>query len=107
MCQAIAGVLSGETAESVVLTRRGEEALDDPRSLLSAARRGRTLLTGAQSGMRWYTFAGLRANVELVARLIAHRSHISQRDNLFITLDDGISTDRLRSQSSTTLRSVN
>lgn len=33
---------------------------------------------------------------ELAARLIAHRSHVSQRDNLFITLDDGISRDRLR-----------
>lgn len=96
MCQAIADVLSGASLEPVVLTRRAEEALGDQRSLLPNARAGRTLLTNGPSGIRWYTFAGLRANLELAARLTAHRSQVSQRDNLFITLDEGINSDDLR-----------
>ena len=35
----------------------------------------------------WWTFAGLRANLELAARLGPFRSQVTQRENLFITLD--------------------
>jgi hypothetical protein len=54
------------------------------------------VLIPSEAGQRWYTFAGLRANVELAARLSPLRSQVSQKDNLYVTIDEGIDRETLR-----------
>lgn len=96
ICQSIAAVLEGASLDPVSLTERGTKCLSELRAELPGVRAGRTLLTETPKGMRWYTFAGLRANLELAARLSPLRTQISQRDNLFITLDETVNRDALR-----------
>lgn len=54
------------------------------------------MLLPSGSGVRWYTFAGLRANLELAAKLAPLRSQVTQRDNLFITLEEEVDRESLR-----------
>lgn len=96
ICQSIAAVLEGASLDPVSLTERGTKCLSELRAELPGVRAGRTLLTETPKAMRWYTFAGLRANLELAARLSPLRSQISQRDNLFITIDETVNRDALR-----------
>ena len=96
LCQAIAEVLGGESLDPVKLTGRAIEALADARAEIPGARAGRTVLIASDAGQRWYTFAGLRANLELAARLSPLRSQVTQKDNLYITIDDGVSHAQLR-----------
>ncbi len=95
LCQAMADVLAG-TDPPVTLTRRAVDALGEVRSDLPGVRPGRTLLERRPDGTsRWWTFAGLRANIDLAARLAPLRDHVTQRDNLSITLADGVNRDAL------------
>ena len=96
LSQAIAAVLDDASLEPVKLTRRADEALVELRSHLRGAKAGRTLLVHAEEGTRWYTFAGLRANLEFAARLASLRSQVSQRDNLFIGFGGGVEPGQLR-----------
>jgi len=95
LCQAMAEVLDGKSLEPVELTRRAIDALEDVRDELPKAGAGRTLLVQTKSGLRWYTFAGLRANLELAARLVALRSQTTQRNNLYIALDPGVDREAI------------
>ena len=60
-------------------------------------RPGRTIVErGTDGSSRWWTFAGLRANVELAARLTGLRDHVTQRDNLSITLSTDATVEDVR-----------
>ena len=96
ICQAMAEVLEGAPLAPVELTRRAAEGLSELRSELPSARPGRTLLLHDGGGTRWYTFAGLRANIELAARISALRTQISQRNNLYIAFGTTVDRDHLR-----------
>ena len=96
LCQAIAEVLDGASLDPVTLTSRAVEALSEACDEIPGAHAGRTVLIPSEAGQRWYTFAGLRANVELAARLSPLRSQVSQKDNLYITIDEGIDKETLR-----------
>ncbi len=87
LCQSVADVLGGASLDSVVLSHRATEQLEELRSQFPRAASGRTLLIRDENGLRWFTFAGLRANLELAARLDTLRSPTTQRDNFSITLD--------------------
>ena len=78
------------------LTRRAAEGLSEMRSELPSARPGRTLLLHDGGETRWYTFAGLRANLELAARIAPLRTQISQRNNLYIAFGNTVDRDHLR-----------
>ena len=96
ICQSMAAVLDDAPLESVDFTERAVTALEQLRSELRGARPGRTLLLSAANGTRWYTFAGLRANLELAARVAPLRSTISQRDDLFIAFGEPVDRHQLR-----------
>ena len=96
LCQAIAEVLDGAPLDPVTLTSRATRALREAQDEIPGAHAGRTVLIPSEAGQRWYTFAGLRANVELAARLSPLRSQVSQKDNLYITIDEGVSKEQLR-----------
>ena len=96
MCQSVAALLEGSQLDEVSLTGRAAQRLNEIRSDLPGVRVGRTLLVDSPAGTRWYTFAGLRANLELAARLSPLRSQVTQRDNLYITLDGRVSCDAIR-----------
>jgi ATP-dependent helicase Lhr and Lhr-like helicase len=97
LCQSIAAVLGGASLDPVTLTARAVDALADARSEIPLARAGRTVLVAGDKGQRWYTFAGLKANLELAARLTALRTQTSQKDNLYITVDQAVTTEQIRS----------
>ncbi|BAN04398.1 DEAD/DEAH box helicase [Ilumatobacter coccineus] len=96
LCQSIAAVLDGASLEPATLTGRAIEALDDARGEIPGARLGRSVIIRSGKGQRWYTFGGLKANLELAARLTNLRTHVSQKDNLYITLDDDVSKEQVR-----------
>jgi len=84
------------SSHPVTLTTRAVQALRDARGEIPGAHAGRTVLIASEAGQRWYIFAGLRANVELAARLSPLRSQATQKDNLYITIDEGIDKEQLR-----------
>lgn len=96
LCQSIAAVVEGETPDQVHLTKRAEDALEDLRSELSGVRPGRTVLLATETKTRWYTFAGMRANIELAARLSTLGERPVQKDNWYITLDQHVDRDALK-----------
>ena len=98
LCQAMAEVLDGASLEPVVLTKRALAALAELGDDIPLGRPARTVLvdTGNSAGQRWYTFAGLRANLELAARLTTLRSQVGQKNNLYITVDAGVTPDQIR-----------
>lgn len=95
VCQAVAEVLDGASIEPASLSERAAGKLAELQAALPRAAAGRTLLVRDADGLRWFTFAGLRANLELAARLDTLRSPITQRDNLSITLDPDVSREAL------------
>jgi ATP-dependent Lhr-like helicase len=54
-----------------------------------------TFVRDGSGGARWWTFAGLRANVALAEALRAHGGHVDGPDNLSIPLGQGIDGDAL------------
>ena len=96
LCQSVAAVLAGASLQPVELTRRALKTLADSRRELPMARPGRTVLVQHDDGSRWYTFAGIKANLELAARLAPLRQRISQRNNLYIAFGTTVSCDDLR-----------
>jgi ATP-dependent Lhr-like helicase len=98
ICQAMAEVLDGASIDPVILTKRAAASLAELGGDIPLGRPGRTVLVdaGAGAGQRWYTFAGLRANLELAARLKTLRSQVGQKNNLYITVDAGVTPDQIR-----------
>jgi ATP-dependent Lhr-like helicase len=95
LCQAVAEVLGGATLDPVAISTRAAAKLGELRDSMPRAQASRTLLVRDAEGLRWFTFAGLRANLELAARLDTLRSQITQRDNLSITLDPDVGRESL------------
>jgi ATP-dependent Lhr-like helicase len=89
MCQSIAAVYAGEDPD-VELSKRASARLGEGRQHLLGVQPGRTALVSGRGRTCWYTFAGLRANLELAARLHGLRDQVHQRDNLWISLSSDV-----------------
>jgi ATP-dependent Lhr-like helicase len=97
LAQSIAAVLAG--GEPLVpLSRRATSALDDSRAGFPGLRPERsTLLRRRPDGRaEWFTFAGLRANLELAARLGPVCRSVRGTDDLGIALVDDVDVGELR-----------
>ena len=96
ICQSVAAVLAGVSLHPVELTRRASGALEQWRRELPTAQPDRTLLMHNRDGSRWYTFAGLRANLELAARVAPLRQQVCQRHDLYIGFGAPVSSSDIR-----------
>lgn len=87
LCQAMQRVVAGADPD-VTLTVRATKQLASIRADLPGIRPGTTtVIDDAESdSIRWWTFAGLRANIEIAARLVSLRDHVTQRENLYINV---------------------
>lgn len=86
-CQAMAEVIGGGDPP-VDLTLRARDALAEMRDDSVGIAPDRTTLEELRDGTyRWWTYAGLKANVELASRLDGVRQRTSQRSNLYISVD--------------------
>jgi ATP-dependent Lhr-like helicase len=86
VCQSIRDALV-DPASVPGLTKRGKEALDSAITLFPTLSSGATtLVQEAPEKVRWWTFAGLRANAALAERLVEQGLSILSRDNFGITL---------------------
>ncbi|HMM36245.1 MAG TPA: hypothetical protein PKA62_16120, partial [Thermoanaerobaculia bacterium] len=86
------------------LTRRGTEALRSAVNFFPAiASEATTLAQEASGKVRWWTFAGLRANAALAERLAELGLSVTSQDNFGITLREGstaavsVALEKLRS----------
>jgi ATP-dependent Lhr-like helicase len=105
VCQAIRDVLV-DPSSVPGLTRRGTEALRSAVDFFPAlASEATTLVQEAPEKVRWWTFAGLRANATLTERLAKQGLSVTSRDNFGITLREGstaavsVALEKLRSTS--------
>lgn len=90
ICQAMQRVVAGEDPP-VMITERAKKRLAEIRALLPGVEPGSTTVLEEEDGelIRWWTFAGLRANIDLAARLAPVRDQVGQGSNLFIKIDKG------------------
>ena len=96
LCQAIAAVVAGADPP-VALTQRAAAGLAELRAELPRCGQAAPSSNAEPMAPRgWWTFAGLRANVELAARLAGLRDHMTQRDNLSITLSSDTTVEDVR-----------
>lgn len=97
LAQSIGAVLAGDDP-GVDLSRRASEQLADCRRDFHGLRAEEaTLLRHHPDGRTdWWTFAGLRANLELAARLGPLCRSAGQKDNLSIGLVDDTTADDVR-----------
>ena len=88
LCQAMQRVVAGKDPD-VTITERAAARLAEIRSELPGILPGTTTIIEDEAGdsLQWWTFAGLRANLELAARLSPLRDFIGQRDNLYININ--------------------
>jgi ATP-dependent Lhr-like helicase len=87
LCQSMAAVAGGEGLP-VQLTQRAVDELVELRLETPSVGLDKTTLEfRADGSVRWWTFAGLRANIEIAARLAPIRDQVTQRSNLFIDLE--------------------
>lgn len=98
LAQSIGAVLAGDDP-GLTLSRRASEQLDTSRGQFRALRPdAATLLRHHPDGRTdWWTFAGLRANIELAARLGPLCRTAGQKDDLSIGLVDNTPVDKVRS----------
>lgn len=95
LCQAMAAVLMGSDP-GVEVTERASTELGRIRSEAPTLDPQRTTIERMDDGrLRWWTFAGLRGNVELAARLTALRDQVTQRSNLYIDLAGDVALEGL------------
>ena len=87
-------VLAGEDVPDVTISRRAADTLAELRADAPWARPGTTTLVRRDGATRWWTFAGLRANAALAARLDG-RATPGRVDNLSIPVDPATSADGL------------
>jgi ATP-dependent Lhr-like helicase len=97
LAQSIGAVLAGDDP-GVELSRRAAEKLDTAREQFRSYRHGEATLIRHRSDGRvdWWTFAGLRANLELAARLGPLCRTGGQGEDLSIGLVDDTSADEVR-----------
>ena len=85
ICSGMRRVLAGELPRDVVLSKRAEHALAELREDAPWAGRDGTVLVDDGQRRRWWTFAGLRANVTLAVELGAARGD-GRVDNLGVPI---------------------
>jgi ATP-dependent Lhr-like helicase len=87
LCQAMAEIVGG-TEPEVSLTRRAHDELSDLRDESPGIDSSRTTLERLEDDTyRWWTYAGLKANIELAGRLAPIRSKTGQRSNYYVSVD--------------------
>ncbi|NKY44301.1 DEAD/DEAH box helicase [Nocardia cerradoensis] len=90
LCRAMREVLLG-SAPDVSLTRRAQTALTGHRQeKAGTVARDATLITREESGTRWWTWAGYRANATLAAALAPVADPAQRPDDFAIRLDSGL-----------------
>lgn len=96
LCRAIRRVLDEGTL-GVRLSRRARTKLDEIRESLSWVDAASTaIVRDATGASRWWTFAGLRANITLGGLIGTLPLPASRDDNLSIRLRDGVGIEELR-----------
>lgn len=99
LCRGIRSVVAGADIPAT-LTRRGESELASMRERFWWAADGETAVVRDGNDVRWWTFAGLRANAQLAEQLGDLTRGTRSHDNLSIQLTDGTSArdvgDRVR-----------
>ncbi|MGH9227958.1 MAG: hypothetical protein ACRD07_04350 [Acidimicrobiales bacterium] len=98
LCQSMAAVLAGDDP-AVPLSRRAQAQIDDSRAGFAGLRPGEATLTRRwpTGKTEWWTFAGLRANLELAARLGPRSRSVAGIDDLSIALADDTTSGELTS----------
>ncbi|HEV2847263.1 MAG TPA: ATP-dependent helicase, partial [Thermoanaerobaculia bacterium] len=87
LCQAHKRVLLGESPDDL-LTRRAKDQMEEIRGRFQALEPGRTTLERVSTGrVRWWTFAGLKANATLADHLAATGLPVASRDNLGLSFE--------------------
>ncbi|WP_063008132.1 DEAD/DEAH box helicase [Nocardia kruczakiae] len=90
LCRAMRAVLLGSDPD-VSLTRRAQTALADQRQEKGGTvAPDATLITREDSGTRWWTWAGYRANASLAAALAPVASPTQRPDDFAIRFDGGV-----------------
>ena len=96
LCRAMRSVLAGAQPGGS-LTDRGKVKLDDLRESYAWVREGETTVVGEKTGeQRWWTFAGLRANVALRAALGPLAEEVGRTDNLSVRLATRATAEQVR-----------
>ena len=96
LCRAIRRVLDEGTLE-IQLSRRARTELDEIRQTFSwVDDTGTAIVRDTTGASRWWTFAGLRANMMLGELIGPLRLPTSREDNLSIRLRDGASVEELK-----------
>ena len=96
LCRAIRRILDEGNLE-VRLSRRARTKLDEIRERFSWVDAAGTVVVRDTAGAgRWWTFAGLRANMTLGELIGTLRLPAAREDNLSIRLRDGVGVEELR-----------
>lgn len=97
LCRSIREVLCGDAPDRVQLSTRAADRVERIRSEFGWLRPGETALAPAPDGSkRWWTFAGLLANLWLAEALQGLREAAGARHNLRVRLDGDVSGAELR-----------
>jgi ATP-dependent Lhr-like helicase len=91
LCDAVRNVLAGDDPPGVTLTARASTQLDELRSTFRWVRRGRTAVVTTETGLAWWTCAGLHANAGLMAGMGPLLGG-TKVDNLAIKLDPAVAS---------------
>jgi ATP-dependent Lhr-like helicase len=96
LCDAIRTVLAGEDPDGVILTQRATEGLAELRGSFQWVQAGRTAVVSGESGLTWWTFAGLHANAGIMAAMGPMLGGVKP-DNFAIKLDPDVAdVERIR-----------
>jgi len=90
-------VIAGSDPRGAALSKRARQRLDELRREHAWVHAdGTTLIRDAKGRVRWWTFAGLLANVWLGAALEPLRTEVTSRDNLAVAFDSPVQLHALR-----------
>ena len=97
IARGVRDVLAGATPPGVSMSRRATERLAAVRAEHTWVREGATVVvTDEQGRVRWWTFAGRRANNWLASLVPGLRHEVSAVDDRWIALDGGTRVDAVR-----------
>ena len=97
VCRAIRAVLADDSIPACA-SRRAAARLSEAREAFWFVREGATAVERSEDRkrLRWWTFAGGRANAELATRLTAHGLHVVAADDLGLTVAGSTRVEELR-----------
>lgn len=97
LCRSIRDVLCGDTPTRLQFSARAAEVLSELQSEFSWLEADASVLARHTDGpARWWTFAGLLANIWLGEAVQGLRAHSGVRDNLRLRLVDDVTAEELR-----------